>query len=347
MIINLIKIEIMINLVSDTITTPTPSMLEAMWSAQIGDDVFGQDPTVNELENKLAQMFGKEAAVFCPSGTMTNQIAIKVHTQPLDEVICNVNSHIYQYESAGYGFLSGISVNLLPGKNGKITADQIESAIKPDFDWLPRTSLVVLENTCNKGGGSIYRLSEISPIKELCAKRGLRLHLDGARLFNALVETGETTEEVGQLFDSISICLSKGLGAPIGSVLLGSSNFIRQARRVRKVLGGGMRQVGYLAAAGIYALDHHLPKLKEDNARARIIGEELARQTWVQEVRPVESNIVIFDLKAGIQAMDWVKKMENKGLQAIAFGPQTIRMVTHLNLNDSDINRVIEIIKYY
>ena len=337
----------MINLVSDTITTPTPLMLEAMWSAQVGDDVFGQDPTVKALEHKLAQMFAKEAAVFCPSGTMTNQIAIKVHTQPLDELICNVNSHIYQYESAGYGFLSGISVNLLPGKNGKITAEQIETAIKPDFDWLPRTSLVVLENTCNKGGGSIYRLSEISPITELCRNRGLRLHLDGARLFNALVETGETTEEVGQHFDSISICLSKGLGAPIGSVLLGSSNFIQQARRVRKVLGGGMRQAGYLAAAGIYALDHHLPKLKEDNARARSIGEVLKRQAWVAEVRPVESNIVIFDLKAGIQSREWVQKMESKGVQTIAFGPQTIRMVTHLNLNDEDIHKVIDCINHY
>lgn len=337
----------MINLVSDTLTTPTPAMLEAMWSAPVGDDVFGQDPTVIKLEHKLARMFGKEAGVFCPSGTMTNQIAIKVHTQPLDEVICNINSHIYQYESAGYGFLSGISVNLLPGKNGKITADQIEHAIKPDFDWLPQTSLVVLENTCNKGGGSIYRLPEIMPIKELCKNRGLKLHLDGARLFNALVETGETTEQVGECFDSISICLSKGLGAPIGSVLLGSADFIRQARRVRKVLGGGMRQVGYLAAAGIYALDHHLPKLKEDNARARSIGEELKRQTWVEEVRPVESNIVIFDLGAGIPASEWVQKMESRGLQAIAFGPQTIRMVTHLNLNDSDINQVTEIINHY
>jgi threonine aldolase len=337
----------MINLVSDTITTPTPAMLEAMWSAEVGDDVFGQDPTVNQLELKMAQMFGKEAAVFCPSGTMTNQIAIKVHTQPLDEVICNVNSHIYQYESAGFGFLSGISVNLLPGKNGKITANQIESSIKPDFDWLPRTSLVVLENTCNKGGGSIYRLSEIRPISDVCKQRGLGLHLDGARLFNALVETEETPEEVGHHFDSISICLSKGLGAPIGSVLIGSANFIKHARRVRKVLGGGMRQVGYLAAAGIYALDHHLPKLKEDNVRARAIGEELKRQSWVAEVRPVESNIIIFDLKAGIQAGEWVQKMENKGVQTIAFGPQTIRMVTHLNLSDGDINRVIDIIKNY
>jgi threonine aldolase len=337
----------MINLVSDTITTPTPAMLEAMWSAQVGDDVFGQDPTVNELELKMANMFGKEAAVFCPSGTMTNQIAIKVHTQPLDEVICNINSHIYQYESAGYGFISGISVNLLPGKNGKLTAEQIEASIKPDFDWLPKTSLVVLENTCNKGGGSIYRLEEISPITDLCKKRGLQLHLDGARLFNALVETGDTTEEVGDHFDSISICLSKGLGAPVGSVLIGSTNFIKQARRVRKVLGGGMRQAGYLAAAGIYALDHHLSKLKEDNARARAIGEALNQQSWVEEVRPVESNIVIFDLKPGIKANEWVEKMANKGVQTIAFGPQTIRMVTHLNLNDGDINKVIEIINNY
>ncbi|MCB0678658.1 MAG: aminotransferase class I/II-fold pyridoxal phosphate-dependent enzyme, partial [Saprospiraceae bacterium] len=321
----------MINLLSDTVTKPTPAMLEAMIGAEVGDDVFGEDPTVNALEDKAAALFGKEAALFCPSGTMTNQIAVKVHTQPLDEVICDHFSHVYQYEVGGYAFHSGVAVNLLAGTHGKITAAQIEAAIKPPFDWLPRTRLVVLENTCNKGGGSIYTLAELRPIRQLCLQQGLRLHLDGARLFNALVETGESTIETGREFDSISICLSKGLGAPVGSLLIGDATFIRQARRVRKVMGGGMRQAGILAAAGIYALDHHVERLREDNERARIIGRLLEALPYVADVRPVQSNILIFDLQPPLTAAAYVEKLEKRGIKATAFGPQTVRFVTHLD----------------
>ncbi|MEM9823122.1 MAG: GntG family PLP-dependent aldolase, partial [Bacteroidota bacterium] len=261
-----------INLISDTATKPTPAMLEAMMQAEVGDDVFRQDPTVNALEEKAAQFFGKDAALFCPSGTMTNQIAIKMHTRALDEVICEEKSHIYQYETGGYAYNAGVSMNLIKGENGKMTEKQIAAAIKPLYDWLPISRLVVLENTCNKGGGSIYTLDEITPIRQLCLEKGLRLHLDGARLFNALVETGEQTEAVGKQFDSISICLSKGLGAPVGSLLIGEQSFIQEARRFRKVMGGGMRQAGFLAAAGLYALDHHIDRLKIDNDRAKKLG---------------------------------------------------------------------------
>ena len=332
----------MINLLSDTVTKPTPAMLEAMIGAEVGDDVFGEDPTVNALEDKAAALFGKEAALFCPSGTMTNQIAVKVHTQPLDEVICDHFSHVYQYEVGGYAFHSGVAVNLLAGTHGKITAAQIEAAIKPPFDWLPRTRLVVLENTCNKGGGSIYTLAELRPIRQLCLQQGLRLHLDGARLFNALVETGESTIETGREFDSISICLSKGLGAPVGSLLIGDATFIRQARRVRKVMGGGMRQAGILAAAGIYALDHHVERLREDNERARIIGRLLEALPYVTDVRPVQSNILIFDLQPPLTAAAYVEKLEKRGIKATAFGPQTVRFVTHLDFTEEMLEQVLE-----
>lgn len=335
----------MINLISDTVTRPTPGMLQAMMQAEVGDDVFRQDPTVNALEEKVAAMFGKEASLYCPSGTMTNQIALKVHTQPLDEVICDEYSHIYQYETGGYAFNSGISVNLLQGTNGKITAGQIEAAIKADYDWLPRTSLVVLENTCNKGGGSYYTLEEIQPIRDLCRARGLGLHLDGARLFNALVETGETTQAVGDHFDSISICLSKGLGAPVGSMLVGDRDFIKQARRFRKVMGGGMRQAGYLAAAGLYALEHQVDRLKEDNQHARLLGTTLEQLSYVATVRPVQSNIVIFDLAAGLKAETFLKELEKHGVLASAFGPETIRLVTHLDVDRSMIDQTVEVLK--
>jgi len=334
----------MINLISDTVTKPTAGMLQAMMAAEVGDDVFGDDPTVNALEERVAALFGKEAAVFCPSGTMTNQIAIKVHTQPLDEVICDELSHIYQYEAGGYAFNSGVAVNLLTGRYGKITAEQIAAAIKPEFDWLPRTRLVVLENTCNKGGGSYYTLDEVRPIQALCRERGLALHLDGARLFNALVETGESTQSVGAAFDSISLCLSKGLGAPVGSVLIGEGDFIREARRYRKVMGGGMRQAGYLAAAGIYALDHHVARLAEDNARARRLGEVLKHQPYVSDVRPVQSNIVIFDLEGPETAGSFLEKLKGYGIAAAPFGPRTVRFVTHLDLTEAMIDRVAEVL---
>lgn len=335
----------MINLISDTVTKPTPGMLEAMMQAEVGDDVFGEDPTVNALEAKVADMFGKEAALYCPSGTMTNQIAIKVHTQPLDEVICDEYSHIYQYEAAGYAYNSGVGINLIQGTNGKITAEQVAAAIKPRYDWLPISRLVVLENTCNKGGGSYYTLDEIRPVHTLCKDKGLALHLDGARLFNALVETGESTQEVGALFDSVSLCLSKGLGAPVGSVLVGSKDFIQQARRLRKVMGGGMRQAGYLAAACIYALDHQVERLREDNERARRIGEVLQGLSYVESVRPVQSNILIFDLKEGLTAAAFLAQLKAKGINAAAFGPQTVRFVTHLDFTEAMMDEVLLILR--
>ncbi|TXB59409.1 threonine aldolase family protein [Phaeodactylibacter luteus] len=331
----------MINLISDTVTKPTPGMLEAMMQAEVGDDVFGEDPTVNALEKKVAEMFGKESALYCPSGTMTNQIAIKAHTQPLDEVICDEYSHIYQYETAGYAYNSGVGINLIKGENGKITAEQIAAAIKPRYDWLPISRLVVLENTCNKGGGSHYTLDEIRPIQTLCREKGLALHLDGARLFNALVETGESTQEVGAHFDSVSLCLSKGLGAPVGSVLIGTSAFIQQARRLRKVMGGGMRQAGYLAAACIYALDHQVERLREDNERARRIGEVLSSLGYVESVRPVRSNILIFDLQEGLTADAYLAYLKEMGVLASAFGPQTVRFVTHLDFTEEMLPKVV------
>lgn len=331
-----------INLMSDTVTKPTAAMLEAMMRAEVGDDVFGEDPSVNALEAKAAQLFGKKAALFCPSGTMTNQIAIKTHTNPLDEVICDVTSHVYQYETGGYAFNSGVAMNLLEGKNGKITADQVEAAIKPVYDWLPISKLVVLENTCNKGGGSYYTLEEIQPIWELCQKHALKLHLDGARLFNALVETGERTVDIGAVFDSISICLSKGLGAPVGSLLIGNQEFIQQARRFRKVMGGGMRQAGYLAAAGLFALENHIDRLKKDNDRAKKIASVLADLSYVENIRPVHSNILIFDVKSPFTADSFLEKLKAEDILAVAFGPQTIRFVTHLDFTEKMMEKVIE-----
>lgn len=335
----------MINLISDTVTKPTPGMLQAMMQAEVGDDVFGEDPSVNTLEARVAALFGKEAALFCPSGTMTNQIAIKVHTQPLDEVICDELSHIYQYESAGYAYHSGVSINLLQGEHGKLRAEQIDAAIKPTYDWLPASRLVVLENTCNKGGGSYYTLEEIRPIRALCQARGLALHLDGARLFNALVETGEDTQAVGEQFDSISICLSKGLGAPVGSLLVGDASFIRQARRVRKVMGGGMRQAGYLAAACSYALDHQVERLRIDNERARQIGRLLEQLPFVANVRPVKTNILIFDLHPPLTATGFLAQLAEQGIKAFAFGPQTVRFVTHLDFTAEMLEQVLEVLK--
>ena len=335
----------MVNLISDTVTKPTKEMLKYMMSAEVGDDVFRQDPTVNLLEEKVALMFGKEAALFCPSGTMTNQIAIKCHTKPLDEMICDHYSHVYQYETGGYAFNSGVAVNLINGKHGKITAKQVKSAIKDDYDWLPKSSLVVLENSCNKGGGSYYTLDEIKPISDVCKQSGLALHLDGARLFNVLVETHESTSSVGNLFDSISICISKGLGAPVGSLLIGNSEMVRQARRYRKVMGGGMRQAGYIAAACTYALDHNIDRLKVDNQRAKELATALISCNWVESVRPVKTNIVIFDLIGKLKAHTVLSILEKSGISASAFGPQTIRFVTHLNYTEANHAKVLKAIK--
>ena len=334
----------MINLLSDTVTKPTPGMLKAMWAAEVGDDVFREDPTVNALEAKCATLFGHEAALFCPSGTMANQIALKVHTRPLDEVICDETSHIYQYEVGGYAFHSGIGIQLLPGKNGVLEAHQVAAAIRPNQDWLPKSTLVVLENTCNKGGGSVYPLENIQAIRKVCLERGLALHMDGARIFNALAVCSDAPAVIGRELDSISVCLSKGLGAPVGSVLIGSQKFIAEARRVRKAMGGGMRQAGYLAAAGIYALDHHVVRLAEDHAHARMLASTLETLDYVSGIRPVQTNIVIFDLVDTVTPAQLLAYLEENGVKASAFGPKTIRFVTHLDVDRAMIETVMGVL---
>jgi len=331
-----------VDLRSDTVTKPDTGMLDAMMNADVGDDVFAEDPSVNELEAFMADIFGKQKALFVPSGTMANQIAIKVHTQPGDEVICDELSHVYNYEGGGIAFNSGASVRLLVGDRGRFTAEDVEAAILGDESYLPNSQLVVIENTVNKGGGSIWKIEEIKRIKEVCKKNKLKLHLDGARLFNALAETGEDPREYGQLFDSISICLSKGLGAPVGSVVMGSDKFIKKAHRMRKVFGGGMRQAGYLAAAGVYALNHNVEKLKEDHERAKKIGQVLEKMPLVIKVLPIETNIVIFHLDPSVSTGDFLEKLEEKNILAYPFGPDAIRFVTHLDFNDEQLNRVIE-----
>lgn len=334
-----------VDLRSDTVTKPTKGMLEAMWGAQVGDDVYGEDETVNALERKLAHIFGMEAGLFCPSGTMSNQIAIKCFTQPLDEIIADETAHVYRYEGGGIAFNSAASVRLLHGDRGRVTAAQIAAQINPENIHYPRTSLVVLENTVNRGGGSCYTLAQLAPIAQLCKERGLKLHLDGARIFNALVATGDDPAGYGRLFDGISVCLSKGLGAPVGSVLLGSAETVKQARRIRKVLGGGMRQAGYLAAAGSYALDHHVQRLKLDHEHAQLLGQCLSELPFVQSVLPVDTNIVIFELKASYSAENLVAQLADQGIFCSTFGPQMIRFVTHLDVHAEHIDHVVQVLK--
>ena len=329
---------------SDTITKPTPQMLQAMMAAPVGDDVFGEDPSINELERLAAALFGLEAGLFCPSGTMTNQIAIKCHTQPGDEVICDLTAHVYQYEGGGIAFNSGASVKLLHGHYGRVTADQVTAGINDDDVHKARTSLVCLENTSNRGGGSCYELAEIERIRQVCDERGLILHLDGARLFNALVAKKQDPKDYGRLFHSISICLSKGLGSPVGSVLLGSKDMIRRARRVRKVFGGGMRQAGYLAAAGIYALNNHVDRLEQDHQHARMIAEALSQKTFVEGVLPVETNIIIFEVKQPYTAPALVAKMKEQGVLWHAISSSQVRIVTHLDVSPEMVARTIELI---
>ena len=337
--------ELMIDLRSDTVTRPTPGMLDAMLSARVGDDVFGDDPSVIALEEKAAAIFGMEAGLFCPSGTMTNQIAIKVHTKPGDEVICDIGSHVYRYEGGGIAFNSGSSVRLLQGDRGRITAEQVESNINPDDIHHPVSRLVVAENTSNRGGGSCYDAGELQRISVLCRERSLKFHLDGARFFNAMIATGIDPLETGTRFDSISICLSKGLGAPVGSVLLGSAEFIHQARRIRKVFGGAMRQAGYLAAAGIYALDHHITRLAKDHERAERIGKLLEACPYVRQVAPIETNIIVFTLFDEMPDERFLNRLKEAGILALGFGPQIIRMVTHLDVSDAMVGKLAGVLK--
>ena len=323
----------LINLISDTVTKPTPGMLDAMMTAEVGDDVFKEDPTVNALEEKVAKLFGMESALFFPSGTMTNQTAIKLHTQPGEQLICDKYAHIYNYEGGGVSFNSGVSCRLVDGDRGTMTAEQVAAAINPpDFYHSPLTTLVSIENTANKGGGTCWNFSELQAIKKVCANNGLKYHLDGARLWNAMVEMKETPLQYGELFDTISVCLSKGLGCPVGSLLLGTKEQMDKAIRIRKIFGGGMRQSGFLAAAAIYALDNHIERLAEDHKKAKEIGAALAAKSFIKKVEPIETNIVIFEIDESFMTSDqFVYKLKEKNILIIGMGQGKLRMVTHLD----------------
>jgi threonine aldolase len=334
----------MIDYRSDTVTKPTPGMLAFMQSAPVGDDVFGEDPSINSLERITAAKFGMESGLFCPSGTMTNQLAIKSHTQAGDEVICDRLSHIYQYEGGGIAFNSGCSVQLLEGNRGRVTANQVLAGINAEDVHKPISRMVSLENTSNRGGGACYDFEEFKAIKKVTDANGLALHLDGARLFNALIYKQEAAIEYGNIFDSISICLSKGLGAPVGSVLLGSAAFIKKARRWRKVFGGGMRQAGTLAAAGIYALDHHIDRLAIDHQNASILSEVLVKKEFVTDILSVETNIVIASIGGKYTATSLVAALKEKGILAIAMTTTQIRFVFHLDISEADLAKTIDIL---
>ncbi|MBK9191140.1 MAG: aminotransferase class I/II-fold pyridoxal phosphate-dependent enzyme [Crocinitomicaceae bacterium] len=327
----------MIDLRSDTVTKPTKEMLDFMMKAEVGDDVFGDDPTVNELEKFGASMFGKEAGLYCSSGTQTNQIAINVHCQPGDEIICHEESHIYRYEGGGIMRNSGTSVRLLRGNSGRINPDEIAVNINPDDQHYPVTKMVSIEDTSNRGGGVVYDFNDIQKISSICKEKNLKFHLDGARVFNALTVTGIDLKIYGSQFDTISVCLSKSLGAPVGSLLLGPADFIKKARRVRKVFGGGMRQAGIIAAGGLYALKNNIDRLKEDHQRAKEIEQILSQAEWIKSVIPAETNIVVGNLTDGLNELEVVEKLKEHGILAVGFGRGRIRMVTHLDIRDTDI----------
>jgi len=335
-----------INLISDTITRPTPGMLKAMMQAEVGDDVFGADPTAQKLQEKIADLFGMEAALFFPSGTMANQTAIKLHTQPGEQMICDKWAHVYNYEGGGAAFNSGVSCKLLDGHRGMFTAEQVEAGINPPNDYhQAQTRLVAVENTTNKGGGACWSFDELKRIEKVCRKHGLGYHLDGARLFNALREKGEDPKIYGKVFDTISVCLSKGLGTPVGSVLLSDEKNIRRAVRIRKLFGGAMRQVGYLAAAGIYALDNHVDRLSEDHRRARLLGQTLESCSYVRKVEPIDTNIVIFNLEDDVDESAFLKAMSDKNILMITMGQGKLRLVTHLDFTDDMLEVVLKELK--
>jgi len=320
-------------------------MLDFMMKSPVGDDVFGEDPSINKLEALTAEMFEMEAAIFCPSGTMTNQIAIKCHTQPGDEVICDKTSHIYQYEGGGIAFNSAASVKLCDGDRGRITAEMVTDSIQPDDVHKPISRMVGLENTSNRGGGSCYDLKQIQAIREVCDRHSLALHLDGARLFNAIIANREDPKEYGRLFHTISICLSKSLGAPVGSLLIGPAPFIRKARRIRKVFGGGMRQAGFIASAGIYALQHNIERLEEDHRHAKMIDAALHEKSFIDTILPVETNIVIASFKHPYTPQQFLDAMKKQGILLFTISPTQIRMVTHLDITPELVDKTINAIK--
>ncbi|WP_111882482.1 low specificity L-threonine aldolase [Aequorivita sp. CIP111184] len=337
-----------IDLRSDTVTKPTQGMLHAIMSAEVGDDVYKEDPAANKLEQKLANMFGMDAALFFPTGSMANQAAIKMHTQPGEQLIADKWAHVYNYEGGGVSFNSGVSCKLIDGNRGMITAAQVAESINPpDFYHSPLTSLVCLENTTNKGGGACYDFSEIEKIRQVCNNHNLGLHLDGARIWNALVAKKEDPKNYGKVFDTISVCLSKGMGTPMGSVLLGKSEIMKKAMRVRKVLGGGMRQIGFMAAAGIYALDNHLERLAEDHKKASEISEMLSQQSYVKKVEPTETNIIIFYLSEEISEETFMKDLLQKNIKISSMGQGKLRIVTHLDYTDEMHETFLKVLKNY
>lgn len=332
-----------INLVSDTVTKPNLEMLEYMFKAQVGDDVYKTDPTVIELEAKLAQIFGMEASLFFPSGTMANQTAIKLHTNPGDQIIADKNSHVYLYEGGGASFNSGVSFSLIAGNRGMITAEQVASAINnPDFYHSPLTKLVCVENTTNRGGGACYEIDALQKIKKVCDANALKFHLDGARIWNALITKNQSPKDFGKIFDTISVCLSKGLGAPIGSVLLSNNETIHRALRIRKILGGGMRQVGYMAAAGIYALENNISRLSDDHRRARELALALSKTNWVASIEPVETNIIVFSIQPIFNEKVIIEKLKQKNIMISSMGQGKLRIVTHLDYREVMHGYVLE-----
>ena len=331
-----------IDLRSDTVTRPCPAMLEAMHSAEVGDAVFGDDPTVLELESFAAHLFGMDGALFCPSGTMTNQIAIRSHTRPGDQLICDETAHVYVYEGGGAALHSGISCKLMHGDGGRFSANDVAAAINPDDPHYPRTRLVSIENTCNKGGGTVWDFDEIRRISSICNEHDLRLHLDGARVFNAVVKTKQSPQDFGRIFDSISVCLSKGLGAPVGSLLLGGAEFIHEANRMRKAFGGGMRQAGYLAAAGLFALKHNVDRLVEDHRNAKRLSEALAASSISGTALPPGTNLVMFDFETPEAMASAMDQLAGEDILSGSMGPTRLRLVTHKDI--PDVDRALEVI---
>lgn len=331
-----------IDLISDTVTRPTKGMMEAMMEAKVGDDVFKSDPTVSKLQKKAARLFGMEDALFFPSGTMANQTAIKLHTQPGDKLFCDKWAHVYNYEGGGAAFNSGVSCKLIDGDRGMFTADQLQVAVAGRADiHVPFSRLVCIENTTNKGGGACWDFEELKKIKEVCLNHDLAYHLDGARLFNALVANNQTALQYGALFDTISICLSKGLGAPVGSILLGTKEHIEKALRIRKLLGGAMRQVGFMAAAGIYALDNHIERLADDHHKAKKIETLLNTLSFVKKVEPVETNIIIFYVNDSLDSNEFISKMADKNILLTPMGEGKIRIVTHLDFTEEMLEKLL------
>ncbi len=334
----------MIDLRSDTVTRPTPEMLKAMTEAEVGDDVFSEDPTVNSFEKKMAEMFGMETGLFVPSGTMSNQLCLAVLTQPGDEVIIDELGHVFNYESGAAAHLSSVQLRPLRGVRGKLNRELAESAIRPKNDWDPHTRVIAVENTTNKGGGACYSKEELIELSNLADEHGIFLHLDGARIWNAIVKTEIEPEFFGSIADTISICFSKGLGAPVGSMMLASKDHIKKARRFRKMWGGGMRQVGLLAAAADYAVQNHLSLLKSDHRRARRLAEAIAENPVFEiDLSTIETNIILFNVKNGT-AEEALKKFTEAGVGMVPFGPKTIRATFHFQVGDEDLEKIIKVI---